>query len=240
MRRTLSINGTVCGNDITLLSIDYGYAAVTTYQDWLKHSSDPLYYGQDTQYTTAALEILVEAEGLGALEKKCSDLYASMKKAVLKDSAVDFALDGFVTGVQEQRLGPKARTLTINFQGIKVAEEQSETVVLGLTPKTFNVSGNNQVAAVVEVLPEKNYVTLSIVVNDRKYVLKDVTYITDNDPVKNKIIIDGVNGTVMRNGAAYIDHYDSWDMPSVDGGENSVSCPEGYPTVTFKFSGRWT
>lgn len=239
MKRTLSINGTVCGDDITILSIDYGYATVVTYNDWLKHSTDPLFYGQDTQYTTAALEILVEADGLGALEKKCSDLYASMKKAVIKDSVVDFALDGFVTNVSEQRLGPKARTLTISFQGIKVAERQEESFVLGLDAKTLTVEGNNRVAAVVEVLPEKNYVTLSIVINDRKYILKDVTYITD-DVLRNKIIIDGENGTVIRNGEAYIDHYDSWDMPVVEGGKNSVSCPEGYPTVNFKFSGRWT
>lgn len=240
MKRTLSINGTVCGDDITILSIDYGCATVVTYNDWLKHSTDPLFYGQDTQYATAALEILVEAEGLGALEKKCSDLYASMKKAVIKDSAVDFSLDGFATNVSEQRLGPKARTLTVSFQGIKVAARQEESVVLGLTAKQVNVNGNNQVATVIEVLPEKNYVTLSIVVNDRKYVLKDVTYITDENPVKNMIVIDGENGTVMRNGEAYIDHYDSWDMPKLDSGENNVSCPEGYPTVKFKFSGRWT
>lgn len=240
MKRTLSINGTVCGDDITILSIDYGYAQVVTYNDWLKNSTDPLFYGQDTQYTTAALEILVEADGLGALEKKCSDLYASMKKAVIKDSVVDFALDGFVTNIQEQRLGPKARTLTISFQGIKVAERQEESLVLGLTAKPLTVKGNNEVATVIEVLPEKNYVTLSIVVNDRKYVLKDVTYITDENPVKNIIVIDGEAGTIMRNGEAYIDHYDSWDMPKLDSGVNQISCPEGYPTVTFKFSGRWT
>lgn len=237
--RTLSINGTVCGNDITLLSIDYGYATVTTYHDWLKHSSDPLFYGQDTQYTTAAIELLVEADGLGALEKKCSDLYASMKKAVLKDSAVSFSLDGFATNIQEQRLGPKARTLTITFQGIKVGARDSESLVLGLTAKPLYVEGNNQVATKIEVLPEKNYVTLTIDINGRQYVLKDVTYITD-DVLRNKITIDGETGVVTRNGETYIDHYDSWEMPKLDGGENQIKCLEGYPTVTFEFSGRWT
>nr|DAH61359.1 MAG TPA: hypothetical protein [Caudoviricetes sp.] len=240
MKRTLSINGTVCSSDITILSIDYGYATVTTYEDWLKNSTDPLFYGQDTQYTTAALEILVEADGLGALEKKCSNLYTSMKKAVIKDSAVDFSLDGFATNVQEQRLGPKARTLTVSFQGIKVAERQEESLVLGLTAKPLTVNGNNKVSTIIEVLPEKNYVTLTLVVNDREYVLKNVTYITDENPVKNMIVIDGENGTVTRNGESYIDHYDSWDMPKLDSGVNQISCPEGYPTVKFKFSGRWT
>lgn len=236
--RTLSINGTVCGNDITLLSIDYGYATVTTYHDWLKHSSDPLFYGQDTQYTTAAIELLVEAENIGALEKKCSDIYASMKKAVLKDSAVDFSLDGFATSIQENRLGPKARTLTISFQGIKVGERQSESAVLSIIPKTITVGGNNQVAAKIVVIPEKNYVTLTIEINGRQYVLSDVQYDASNSD--NRITIDGETGTVTRGGNAYIDHYDSWELPKLDAGENVVKCLEGYPTVTFEFSGRWT
>lgn len=236
--RTLSINGTVCGNNITLLSIDYGYATVTTYHDWLKHSSDPLFYGQDTQYTTAAIEVLVEADGLEALEKECSDLYASMKKAVLQDSAVDFALDGFATNIQEQRLGPKARTLTITFQGIKVGERKKESAVLSVIPKTIEVGGNNQVAAKVVVIPEKNYVTLTIEINGRQYVLSNVQY--DANDSANRITIDGETGVVTRDGNAYIDHYDSWELPKLDAGENVIKCLEGYPTVTFEFSGRWT
>lgn len=238
MGRTLSINGTVCGNDITLLSIDYGYATVTTYQDWLKHSPDPLYYGQDTQYTTAEIELLVEAENIGALEKKCSDVYASMKRAVLKDSAVTFSLDGFATSIQETRLGPKARSLVVTFQGIKVDERKTESLVLNVIPKTLNVSGNNQVAAKIKIVPEKNYVTLTIKINDREYVLTDVQY--DANDADNPITIDGETGVVTRGGNAYIDHYDSWELPKLDSGENTVSCLEGYPTVTFEFSGRWT
>jgi hypothetical protein len=232
--RTLSINGTVCGNDITLLSIDYGYATVTTYQDWLRNSLDPLYYGQDTQYTTANIELLVEAENIGALEEKCSNVYASMRKAVIKDSAVSFSLDGVATGIQEQRLGPKARTLTITFQGVKIEDKQTKNLTLSLTNRVLEVSGNTQVATAITIHPERSYVTLTIVINDREYVLTNIEYENNTE-----IVIDGINGTVTKNGESYIDHYDSWELPRLDAGENQIRCLEGVPSVTFEFSGKW-
>lgn len=232
--RTLSINGTVCGNDITLLSIDYGYATVTTYQDWLRNNLDPLYYGQDTQYTTANIELLVEAENIGALEEKCSNVYASMRKAVIKDSAVSFSLDGVATGIQEQRLGPKARTLTITFQGVKIEDKQTKNLTLSLTNQVLEVSGNTQVATAITIHPERSYVTLTIVINDREYVLTNIEYENNTE-----IVIDGINGTVTKNGESYIDHYDSWELPRLDAGENQIRCLEGVPSVTFEFSGKW-
>ena len=88
--RDLTVNGEqICNENVTLLSISYGYSKVTNYEDWLKNSPNPLWYGQDITYTTADIEWLITAAEVSNknnyIDDLCSKIYSKFQKAIVKE-----------------------------------------------------------------------------------------------------------------------------------------------------------
>lgn len=233
--RTLSVNGTVLDDNITLLSINYGYASVTNYNDWLKYSLQPQWYGQDITYTTAEIELLVEADSITELEKACSDVYALMRgEATVRDSLSDFSLVGHITSCEDTKLNSKARVITISFEGIKEGDEKtiSSLTIPGKTGTTVEVEGNADVPCKITITPDTSYVTLTLVINENEYQFANV-----DDTMT--LVLDSVNGLILNGEDSAVSLYQSWSMPYMQGGTNTIACLEGYPSIEITYNGRW-
>lgn len=232
--RTLTINSVDCGAyGATLLSIDWGYATVTTYKDWLRNAKNPLYFGQDQTYTTAAIKFLVEGTDYNDIDKKSSNLVAAMRKCVIKVSDCDFYLDGDLVDSSNDKISPIAREVNITIEGIKIAETdvQSHTFTAD-EPWEFTIKGNSAVPCVIKITPDIGYVSLELTINDKTFVIKNVASKT------LALVIDSEQGTVREDGENKIEDYESWEFPYLQAGTNKIQV-NGAPTVTITYNGRW-
>lgn len=219
----------------TLLSVDYGYSKVTNYNDWLRNSKNPLFYGQDITYTTATFKILVEGANLGETDKNCSNIVNSMTKAIVKVNGSDWSIDGhLVDADNSNRISPLAREIQVNFEGVKIADRELllKTMELGVA-WSFEVKGNQDIPCRIEITPDMGYTTLALTINGEVYRIKDV------DAESLSLVIDGEKGIVMADNVNKIADYTSWHFPTLKGGTNTIEVYNGAPTIRISYNGRW-
>ena len=231
--RTLKINGTdIATLGATLLTVDYGYSKVNTYKDWLKGAKNPLYFSQDTQYTTAEFKILVEANDRAALDLASSNLVALARKAKFQVSTDKFYVDGDLTDASDNPISSKAKEVTITIEGIKSQDDKlSFGVPIGETTK-FTPIGNVEVPAKFRLLLNVGMPSCTLTVNGKSYVL-------DKTTERSYLTIDGINGKVEYGGINHIEDYQAWDFPTIlCGQENTISMSAG-GEVEITYTGRW-
>lgn len=231
----LTINGisaSVYG--ATLLSAEYGYNKVVNYTDWLRGAKNPLFYGQDQTYTTANFKFLVEAGNLNELDKNCSDLYQAMSVAIVKEDNSDWSVDGHTTDINESnRISPLAREIEVSFEGIKIADRETLTNVMTFGKAwTFEAKGNQSVPCQIEIIPDMGYAVLDITLNDKLFRINTI------GSSALSLVIDSEQGIITLDGENKIEDYESWEMPYIKGGLNTLKI-NGAPSVKIRYNGRW-
>lgn len=230
--RTLTINNTdVSTLGATLLTVDYGYSTVITYKDWLRGTHSPLFYEQETHYTTAEYKFLVEAANRKALDTACSNLVALARKGKYQVTDCDWYIDGNIVEAEDNNISPLAREVTIRVEGIKTEPgEFFDVVPIGETV-TFTPKGNCEVPVKIRILPDQGYTTYTLTLNGKDYIIKNLTTVSYLD-------IDGINGTVDYGGGNKIEDYLAWEFPTIIGGqENTIALTGG--SVRIEYDGRW-
>lgn len=217
----------------TLLSVDYGFSKVTNYTNWLRGAKSPLFHGQDTTYTTATYTVLVEGANLAETEANCSNLVAAMNKAVIKSNA-DWSLDGHLTDAStSNKISPLARELEISFEGVKMADREtlSHTFALG-EAWTFEAKGNQEVPCRIDITPDMGYLDMALTINGKEFHIKNVS------STALLLLIDSERGIVTMDSANKIEDYQSWELPFIKGGLNTISV-NGAPSIDISYNGRW-
>ena len=229
--RTLIINGKdIAELGATLLTVDYGYSKVITYKDWLKGSKNPLFYSQDTQYTTATFKILVEAASRKELDAASSNLASLARKGTYKVSDSDWYIDGDITNVEDDPINSKAKEVTISIEGIK-SQNESKYITFKDGKATYTPVGNCEVPARFQITMDIGYVNYFLTVNG-------TTYKINNTSTRSTLDINGIKGQVYYGGANKIEDYQAWDFPTLIGGkENTIEISGG--TLLLEYTGRW-
>lgn len=230
--RTLVINNTdISTLGATLLTVDYGYSKVTTYKDWLRGTLNPLFYEQDTQYTTATFKVLVEAANRKELDAASSNLVALARKGKYQVSNVDFYVDGDLVDAEDNPISSKAKEVTIKVEGIKT-QHDIKSFSPGLGEEiVFTPVGNCEVPARFRILLDMGYTSFTLKVNGKYYNLRNL-------PTVSYLTIDGIEGKVDYGGGNKIDDYLSWEFPTLIGGkENTIELTGGSIQITY--DGRW-
>lgn len=230
--RTLVINNTdISTLGATLLTVDYGYSKVTTYKDWLRGTLNPLFYEQDTQYTTATFKVLVEAANRKELDAASSNLVALARKGKYQVSDVDFYVDGDLVDAEDSPISSKAKEVTIKVEGIKTQHELKIVVPNLGEAATFIPLGNCEVPAKFRIVMDMGYANFFLTVNGKDYKVTNV-------PDVSTITIDGIEGKVDYGGLNKIEDYKAWDFPTLIGGkENTIEVTGG--SVYIEYDGRW-
>lgn len=218
----------------TLLSAEYGYNKVTNYNDWLRGAKNPLFFGQDKTYTDARFKFLVEAANLNDLDKNCSNLYNAMSVSIVREDNSDWSIEGHVTNIDEtNRISPLAREIEISFEGVKVADRELLTHVMSFGSSwVFEAKGNQTVPCHIEIVPDMGYAEMKLTLNDKLFKINTI----GSDSML--LIIDSEKGIVTLDGDNKIEDYESWELPYLQGGLNTLSI-NGAPTVKISYNGRW-
>lgn len=230
--RTLTINNTdVATLGATLLTVDYGYSKVITYKDWLRGTHSPLFYEQETQYTTAEYKMLVEAANRKALDTACSNLVALARKGQYQVTDCDWYIDGDIVEAEDNNISPLAREVTIRVEGIKTQHEIKILVPDLGEAATFTPVGNCEVPAKFRITMDMGHTSFFLTVNGKDYKINNV-------PDKSYLTIDGIKGTVDYGGLNKIEDYMAWEFPTLIGGqENTIELTGG--SVQIEYDGRW-
>lgn len=99
--------------------------------------------------------------------------------------------------------------------------------------KTFNVGGNYNIPAIVEIVPSVDIIDLTIngLAND--------PIIIKNLHANKKIIIDGKEGTVTEEGINKFKDTDFWEFPFLNPGVNNITLSKNSCNVTIKYEPRY-
>lgn len=99
--------------------------------------------------------------------------------------------------------------------------------------KTFNISGNYIVPAIVEITPSVDIIDLKIegLTND--------PIIINNLHANKKIILDGKEGTVLEEGKNKFDDTDFWEFPFLMPGANTITLSKNSCNMTIKYEPRY-
>lgn len=217
----------------TLLSLDYGYATVTTYEDWLRNSKQPLYHEQTEQYSTAIITILMEAESNVQLDINCSNLIRELERSIVKDTQHSWYLDGHFVESADNRISPYARELEIQFNGCKYSGQKTITHTFEFNQAwEFTCLGNLEVPCKILISPDMGYTHLDLKVNGTNFRINNIS---SSDLL---LTIDGINGTITVDGDNKIEDYEPYTFPTIKGGSNTISV-NGAPTISIVYNGRW-
>lgn len=99
--------------------------------------------------------------------------------------------------------------------------------------KTFNVGGNYNIPAIVEIVPSVDIIDLTIngLAND--------PIIIKNLHANKKIIIDGKEETVTEEGINKFEDTDFWEFPFLMSGTNTITLSKNSCNVTIKYEPRY-
>lgn len=231
----MTINGVSLSDyGATLLSADYGYSKVTNYNNWLRGAKNPLFFGQDITYTEATYKMLVEAANLNELDTNCSNIANAMSQAIVKEENSDWSVEGHILSVNENnRISPLAREIEVSFEGIKIADREVLTNVMTFGSEwKFEVKGNQTIPCQIEVVPDMGYAEFELTLNGELFRIKTI----GSDSLS--LVIDSEKGLVTLDGENKIEDYESWEMPHLKGGTNTLKI-NGAPTVKIRYNGRW-
>ncbi|MEA5268949.1 phage distal tail protein [Clostridium perfringens] len=109
-----------------------------------------------------------------------------------------------------------------------------ETLYLNrVDKKTFNVGGNYNIPAIIEIVPSVDIIDLTIngLAND--------PIIIKNLHANKKIIIDGKEETVTEEGINKFKDTDFWEFPFLMPGTNTITLSKNSCNVTIKYEPRY-
>ncbi|MGG5463484.1 phage distal tail protein [Clostridium sp. B9] len=122
--------------------------------------------------------------------------------------------------------------LQLQILGYNV-EDMQVVEVNRLSNKTFNVPGNSNVPAIVEITPSIDLVDL------RLDGLATDPIIIKNLHANKKIIIDGKEGTVIEEGINKFKDTDLWEFPFLVPGVNNITLSKNSCNVAIKYEPRY-
>ena len=109
-----------------------------------------------------------------------------------------------------------------------------ETLYLNrVDKKTFNVGGNYNIPAIVEIVPSVDIIDLTI------NVLANDPITIKNLHANKKIIINGKEGTVTEEGINKFKDTDFWEFPFLMPGTNTITLSKNSCDVTIRYEPRY-
>ena len=123
--------------------------------------------------------------------------------------------------------------LELKLIGYNLEKEVIETVLKGVTNKTINVKGNTKVPVVLEINPTVDMIDLKIT------GLSEDPILIKNLKGNKKIIINGIEGTVLQEGVNKFNDTEMWEFPFLNPGANTVIISKNTCDLKIKYNPRY-
>ena len=216
-----------------LLTKDIQTAEVTTYDDWLRNSLNPLYMGKQEKYKQIKIQLYIKDTDDNAVLNAISNIIKELEKCTIKFDDIDFYYDCLIVNKNHTRLAKGKFTLDVELKSGYTYKEAITETIAGALSKTINVPGNLPTPAIITVTVPSNGsdVVLSGFVED------DITI--NNVQGNSPVIIDGEECTVIQNGINKFGDTDIWQFPVLQPGDNIIGINSNLYTVQIQYKPRW-
>lgn len=122
--------------------------------------------------------------------------------------------------------------LQLSFIGYNIEDEVVETINR-IKSKTINVNGNSKIPCIVEITSIIDMIDVTIT------GLSEDPIVLRNLKGDKKIIIDGIDGTVLQEGENKFADTDMWEFPFLIPGTNTITVNKDTCNITIKYNPRF-
>ena len=201
--------------------------------NWLKGSLTPILLYKETKFCDIECKFTIEAETEDEFELKFSELNRDIIECILKFDDINMFYKCYIEDAKEpERITPYNWEFTCKWIGYKFKKEIEETLN-NILDKTINNPGNKETPCIIEITPNIGLVDLTI------SGLSNDPIIIKNLKQSKKIIIDGIEGTVLEEGINKFKDTDFWEFPFLLPGSNKITIDKNSCDINIKFKPRF-
>ena len=222
------VNGIDIATFEALLAIkDIQTSDVVTYDDWLRNSLNPLYFGKTEQFKKINVQFVISDAGDNGALTNISNLTKQFEKCTIKFNDVDFYFDCTIASKSNEKLTNGFYTLDVELKSA-YGYLPSVTIVLSGTSQTITVPGNLPTPAVVTLTPSIDMSSVTLTGAGKPITISNLHA---NTPV----IIEGEQCLVTESGVNKFSDTDMWAFPVLQPGANTISVDHGGVTVQIVY-----
>lgn len=239
----MKINGwDICEADARQWNVTFDHCDIENNSEWVAGAMSPVLLGSTVSFKTLKLTLLVKGNGReGIVLNRSLILSKLLTPSVLELDGYSHFFKGVLTKASTTEQGTKKRihTMALEFSCYEYGEEQAIT---RNKLKSFKVNnpGNLTTPARIEITPTVGLATLTItgiVRNARTGVDLPVTVKTLT--TDKKIVLDGETGLITEDGVLKSGDVETYGLPSLLPGTNTITLDNGFVNVTVKFKPRY-
>lgn len=135
----------------TVLDRKIGFCEVTNYDNWIRGTLSPQYFGQDTKYKTISLSLLFNLANESQAFTKMSLFIADARNSVLQFDDLEYIYDVVLqTNSEPERLKKGSYKVDVTF---KCPYARSNILNVNYTNPDINYAGNLDTPVRVEITP---------------------------------------------------------------------------------------
>lgn len=190
------------------------------------------------KYFPIDLEFVVRADSKTEAEMIISNLLSDLSHGQYELDNMDFIYEGEISSYNKTFVNSWDYILNITINAWTKSGQLKTESVGTVSSKIINNPGNQVTPCIIELMPDNSITTFTI-----KGVARDPVSNSDEDIIiKNlvsgqKVIVDGLTGTITQNGENKFQDADFWEFPTLLPGNNSLSFQSSGATcnVTIKY-----
>lgn len=215
-----------------LTSKDIQTAIVTTYDDWLRNSLNPLYLGKKERHKVIKLKFFIEDTCEENALNDISNLVKQLEVCTLKFDDLSFLYDCIIVNKSQERITIGRYTLEVELKSSYMYKPQIVELANRISSKTINVPGNIETPAIIEITPSVNLIDITISGFKENFTIKNLT-------AGQKVIVNSEDCTVIQNNINKFNDFNGWEFPTLQPGANTLSFDKNSCDITIKYKPKW-
>lgn len=218
-----------------LMERNISHSNIEVSNEWLNGAISPVINPKLTyKYKKLNFTLDIICKNADELEEVKSKLIKELTLSTIKFSDIQYYYTGFLSEEPELTYVTKGNEI-IKYTLLVIAEKEEVTEPISLINNSFtiNVNGDYYSPAIVEITPTQSMINLEITgLGEDSIVIKNLNR-------DEKIILDGISGSVTVNGKNKFADTDLWNFPYLSPGANTITFSKNYFTGIIKYKPRF-
>lgn len=194
----------------------------------------PIEYEKDIPMGTMKMTLYFREADRAKLERQLSAFMAQLSASCIIEEIKGYKgkYKAYLTDSSYTKtLELKKKILELSFDGY-FYDEDKQAIFDGATSGKVYAEGSRKCPCMIEVTAKAALEGCTITLSGREYTIEHLA-------AGKTIIIDGMAGKVLLDGANAFDAVDMWAFPQLDVGENAFSCTSSQARVKVSFFPMW-
>lgn len=223
-------------------NVTFEHNEIDNDSEWVSGAASPVLLNSTLDFKELSITLLVKGSSREEIVLNRSTILSKLlAPAVLELDGYSHFFKGVLTKASATEQGTKKRfhTLKLTFNCYEYGAEQA-IEKNKLESFTINNPGNLTTPAIIEITPTVGLATLTItgiVRNARTGVDLPVTVKTLT--TNKKVVLDGETGLITEDGVLKAGDVETYGLPSLLPGTNTIALDNGFMNVAVKFKPRY-